>query len=467
MRTPPAPQQSPEGRIAELASRRQAVLAALGPHDVMVLFAAPPRVFSGDVDYPYRQENNFYYLTGINQPGGVLILSPGEKPPVRIYMPLPDPAQESWTGHQLSPAEVLDRSGIADVRDAATFGLLRSHLANGDQLLLLRGDARQYPVEMQLWKDLPAADPGLRILDAGPILARLRAIKSPWEIQLLQHAVDISAEAHMRAMAMTEPGRWEYQIRDEMAAVFGMRQPDDWVGYPEIVASGDHATTLHYETDQGQIPVHGLMLIDAAAEYGHLSADVTRTFPIDGTFTPEQAAIYRLVYAAQQAGIATLRPGSPDFNPAVDQTLIAGLTKLGLITTAPGAPAPFAQMRIWYFHGPSHPMGLDVHDVGGEDLHAGMVISMEPGLYFRPETFTQDLPADHPKAWRIFTRNVEPVFARYRGIGVRIEDDVLITPAGHRVLSDAIPSKLQDVEARWAALHAYVREHGGPPPLLP
>ncbi|MGH3184120.1 MAG: M24 family metallopeptidase, partial [Streptosporangiaceae bacterium] len=266
--------------------------------------------------------------------------------------------------------------------------------------------------------------------------------------------------------AMTRPGVWEYQIRAELEAVFGMRHAEGW-GYPEIVASGTNPTTLHYETDQEQIPDQGLMLIDAGAEYGHMSADITRTFPINGKFNPAQAAIYNLVYDAQQAMIRSVQPDSPAFAPIGNQVLIAGLEQLGLITTAAGAPSPAQQLRIWYFHGPSHAMGLDVHDVGGIARRPGAIFSMEPGLYFRPATFEEDLPATDPDAWRVFTAQVRPVFEKYQGIGVRIEDDILVTSDGCRVLSGNIPSKLSEVEARYAALHAYVAKHGGPPPLLP
>lgn len=465
MRTPSAPTQTPAA-AAEFTSRRTAVLDALAPNDVLVLYAAEPRVFSNDVDYPYRQENNFWYLTGINQPGGILVMSRAASPSTVIYMTKPDPAQESWTGHELSPAEVTTASGIAEVRDVADFGDVEEHVPAGSRLLLLRGDPRWYPEEMALRARLAGAEPGFEIGNPAPIFAQLREDKSPWEIALMQHAVDISAEGHMRAMAMTRPGVWEYQIRAELDAVFAMRHAEGW-GYPEIVASGTNPTTLHYESDQEQIPEHGLMLIDAGAEYGHMSADITRTFPIDGKFTPEQAAIYDLVYEAQQAMIRSIRPDSPAFAPIGNQVLVAGLEKLGLITTAAGAPSPSQQLAIWYFHGPSHAMGLDVHDVGGIARRPGAIFSMEPGLYFRPSTFEEDLPASDVDAWRVFTDRVRPVFERYKGIGVRIEDDILVTPDGCRVLSAAIPSKLSDLEARYAALHAYVAKHGGPPPLLP
>lgn len=470
MRTPAAPTRSDAARVAELEARRQAVLKAMDPHQVLVLYAAEPRVFANDVDYPYRQENNFWYLTHINQPGGMLVMSPAARPQVVLYMVKPDPAQESWTGHELTAAEVTALDGIGEVRDAAEFGQLSAHVPAGDTLLLLTGSGREYPEEMRERAELAQTEPRLVIGDAAPIFARLRAVKSAWEIGLMEQAVAISAEAHMRAMALTLPGRWEYQMRAAMEAVYGMRHADGW-GYPPIVASGTNPTTLHYESDQKQIPPQGLMLIDAAAEYGHMSADITRTYPIDGKFTPEQAAIYRLVYAAQQAMIASVRPGSPAFGPIGDQVLIAGLEKLGLITTAPGAPDPEQQLRIWYFHGPSHAMGLAVHDVGGIGRVPGAIFSMEPGLYFRLHTFTENLPApesgDEAAQWKVFAEKVEPVFEKYRGIGVRIEDDVLVTTDGHRVLSGAIPSKLEEVEARFAALHAYVARHGAPPPLLP
>lgn len=466
MRTPAAPVRPAADAVAELAGRRAAVLAAMGESDVLVLHAAEPRVFSYDVDYPYRQENNFWYLTGINQPGGILVMARGADPQVVLYQVKPDPAQESWTGHELSPAEATAISGIAAVRDVAQFGDVRDHVGAGGRLLLLAGDRRWYPEEMAERARLAQVAPELEVGDPGAIFAQLRGVKSAWEVQLMQHAVDISAEGHMRAMAMTAPGVWEYQIRTEMEAVFGMRHADSW-GYPEIVASGTNPTTLHYESDQEQIPGEGLMLIDAAAEYGHMSADITRTFPINGKFTPAQAAIYRLVYDAQQAMIRSVRPGSAAFGPIGDQVLTAGLEKLGLITTAAGAPSPQQQLRIWYFHGPSHAMGLDVHDVGGIERRPGAIFSMEPGLYFRAATFSEDLPQDDAAAWKVFRDAVQPVFARYSGIGVRIEDDVLVTGDGCRVLSAAIPSRLEDVEARYAALHAYVRQHGGPPPLLP
>jgi len=466
MRTPAAPTQSETAAVAELAARRAAVLADLGPHDTLVLYAAQPRVFSYDVDYPYRQENNFWYLTGINQPGGILVMAPAAQPQVVLYMVKPDAARESWTGHELSPAEATAASGIADVHDVAGFGDVRDHLPAQATLLLLRGNPAWYPQEMALRASLADSDPRLEIGNPAPIFARLRRVKSAWEIQLMQHAVDISAEAHMRAMAMVRPGVWEYQIRAEFDSVFGMRHAEGW-GYPEIVASGTNPTTLHYESDQEQIPGQGLMLIDAGAEYGHMSADITRTFPINGKFTPAQAAIYNLVYDAQQAMIRSVRPGSPEFGPIGEQVMIAGLEKLGLITRAPGAPTPRQQLRLWYFHGPSHAMGLDVHDVGGIGRRPGAIFSMEPGLYFRPATFKEDLPTSDPDAWKIFTDQVRPVFATYSGIGVRIEDDILVTRDGCRVLSAAIPSRLAEVEARYAALHAFVRQHGGPPPLLP
>lgn len=466
LRTPPAPTRSAEAARAELASRRAAVLRAMGPHDVMVLYAAQPRVFSYDVDYDYRQENDFWYLTEINQAGGILVLAPSASPQAQIYMIKPNPAQESWTGHELSPAEVTATSGIESVHDVADFGAVTDHVPTGDRLLLLRGDRRWYPQEMALRDELARTHPELALGDAAPIFAPLRAIKSPWEISLMQHAVDISAEGHARAMALTAPGVWEYQIRAELDAVYGVRHADSW-GYPEIVASGTNPTTLHYESDQEQIPAQGLMLIDAAAEYGHMSADITRTYPISGKFNPQQAAVYNLVYDAQQAMIASVKPGSPAFGPIGDQVLITGLEKLGLITTAKGAPTPQQQLRIWYFHGPSHAMGLDVHDVGGIERRPGVIFSMEPGLYFRAATFEEDLPDRDAAAWQVFRDKVRPVFQKYKGIGVRIEDDILVTEDGHRVLSAVVPSKMAEVEARYAALHAYVQQHGGAPPLLP
>ena len=279
-------------------------------------------------------------------------------------------------------------------------------------------------------------------------------MKSQREIDILQHAVDITAEAFQRAYAVAVPGTPEYEIQAQFEFTF-LRRNGHW-GYPCIVGSGNNATTLHYESNKDTMKAGDLLLMDDAAEFDQYSVDVTRTIPVSGKFTKEQADIYRLVWEAQQAGFAMAKPGhaasgGPDsIQGAASEVFKQGLFKLGLITD----PKSDAQMRIWFNHGISHGIGLNVHDPGGRELQPGMVITVEPGLYFRPDAL-ENLPKT-PEMEK-FAEAVRPVFEKYKGIGVRIEDDVLITAGDPKVISAAIPSKLEEVEASIAKLRQAIK----------
>jgi Xaa-Pro aminopeptidase len=273
----------------------------------------------------------------------------------------------------------------------------------------------------------------------------MRKVKSPREIDLIQHAVDITAEGFQRAYALGAPGAPEYEIQAQFEFTF-LRRDAHW-GYPCIVASGVNATTLHYETNKDTIKPGDLLLMDDAAEFDGYSADVTRTIPVGGKFTEQQADIYRLVWEAQQAGFAQALPGrteggsKPDtINGAVTAVFRKGLYKLGLITD----PDSDQQVRIWFNHGVGHGIGLNVHDLSsGQELQPGMIVTVEPGIYIRPGVL-DNLPKTAEN--ETFIAAVKPAFEKYKGIGVRIEDDVLITNGQPKVLSAAIPSKLEDVE---------------------
>jgi Xaa-Pro aminopeptidase len=243
------------------------------------------------------------------------------------------------------------------------------------------------------------------------------------------------------------PGTWEYEIQAQFEYTF-LRRNAHW-GYPCIVGSGANATTLHYESNKSQMKDGDLILMDDAAEFDQYSVDVTRTIPVNGKFSKEQAAIYRLVYDAQQAGFKAAKPGAQSgaMQNAANEVFKEGLFKLGLITD----PASNEQAKVWSIHGMSHGIGLNVHDPGGRELQPGMVVTMEPGLYFRLDAL-ENLPKT-PEMEK-FAAAVRPVFEKYRGIGVRIEDDVLITTGEAKVLSAAIPSKLEEVEASIAKLRA-------------
>jgi Xaa-Pro aminopeptidase len=512
---PPPPQSWQRDRVTDLAARRQAVMDQMGERGVLILYAAEPRNYANDVDWPFRQENDFFYLTGLTQSDATLVLAPGAgKIREMVFLPKADPAQETWTGHMTSPAEAREISGIPEVFDTAQRNaFLTALIPRARAALYAPGDAAagggrggrggrgaapigpgtgpvgdtakpggevnwsvefQKPIELagkqelQLYMILPArpnaveyrreqefagkiaaTGAGVAIKDATPMFSALRRVKSPREIDILQHAVDITAEAFQRAYALAVPGAWEYEMQAQFEFTF-LRRNAHW-GYPCIVGSGVNATTLHYETNKDKMHDGDLLLMDDAAEFDQYSVDVTRTIPVNGKFTREQAEIYRLVWDAQQAGFQAALPGhtasgaKDTIQGAANEVFKQGLFKLGLITDASSEQ----QMKIWSIHGISHGIGLNVHDPGGAELQPGMVVTVEPGLYFRPDAL-DNLPRT-PENEK-FIAAVKPVFEKYKGIGVRIEDDVLITTGAPKVISAGIPSKLEDVEAAIARL---------------
>jgi Xaa-Pro aminopeptidase len=501
---PPAPASRDAGRVADLAARRKAMAEQIGDKGILILYAAEPRNYAGDVDWPFRQENNFFYLTGIDQTGNALVLIPGAaKYKEILFMAPSNPSQESWTGHIIVPDEARKISGIDAVWDARMLPEFLSALMPDAKSIFIperagrggrggrggggRGGAAQAPPppvdfsaefkpsveliasrqaqvymisqgrpaefsrEIEIAQKLGALTPPIAVKNATPIFGHLRQIKSQRELDLIQHAVDITAEGFQRAYALGVPGTPEEEIQAQFEFTF-LRRGGHW-GYPCIVASGTNATTLHYETNKDTMKNGDLLLMDDAAEYDGYSVDVTRTIPVNGKFTKEQAEIYRMVWEAQQAGFAQALPGHTEggrdansINGAVTDVFRKGLFKLGLITD----PTSDQQVRIWFNHGVGHGIGLNVHDLGANgELAPGMTITIEPGIYIRPDVL-DNLPKT-PENEK-FIAAVKPAFEKYKGIGVRIEDDVLITNGQPKMLSAGIPSKLEDVEASIAAL---------------
>ncbi|HQR32981.1 MAG TPA: aminopeptidase P N-terminal domain-containing protein [Blastocatellia bacterium] len=505
---PPSPKIAEAERLAELAKRRQEAMKRMGDKAILVLFSTEPRIYTYDVDYHYRQENNLYYLTGINQDGAALVLIPGAKKTREIlFVPERDPRRETWTGHMLSNDEARKRSGVQEIWDMK---LLNSFLATlapkAEAAIAKRGsapkpnaelaaqwqsefqtfieaakadqgelylltppnrDLREYRQEYEFAENLKAVNSGLKLKSAHPIFAELRLLKSPWEIKLLQHAADITAEAFHRVFAVASPGMFEYEIQAEFEYTFKRRGADNW-GYPCIVGAGANATTLHYITNQEKLADDSLLLMDCAAEFDHYTADITRTLPINGKFTKEQADIYRIVYEAQTASINRVRAGNivgAVFDPASAKNSVQGVTaevikdglfKLGLITSKENN-----EFRTWFMHGTSHWIGMNVHDVGDykTPLAPGMVLTVEPGIYIRPDAL--DWLPKTPENER-FIKAVRPAFEKYKGIGIRIEDDVLVTNGDPVIMSGSIPRKLEDVEATMARLKQELRKSGWP-----
>ena len=484
--TPPAPVFEDKERLAELMQRRERVAQTIGPQSFLVMFSTEPRVYANDVDYPYRQENNLYYLTNLKQKGATLVLLPGNtKIREILFMPRRDARAETWTGHMYSAEEASQLSGIREIWLASEFdpfikalrnrqpyrpkpenillsdqpvtttlsndhgfnGLFDAAAKNEASLYLLVPDgaeSREYKQEQRFAADWAQTASGYSVKNAWPVFAQMRLVKSPMEQRIMQHAVDISIEAHQRAWAMASSAKWEYEVDAIMAYTFKLRNADNW-GYPDIVGCGPNATTLHYIESQGAVKPNDLMLMDVGAEYDHYSADVTRTFPVNGKFSPAQAEVYQVVYDAQEAVAKAAKPGAmlSDVNRAGTEVVKDGLLKLGLITDKNS----MLEYRMWFMHGTSHWLGMNVHDVGGPSKIApGVVFTNEPGIYVRPDALDQ-MPFGCKEAdWEKFKTAVRPAFEKYKGIGVRIEDDLLITPEGVKWLTEALPRKMSDIE---------------------
>jgi Xaa-Pro aminopeptidase len=482
---PPAPVSDERARLAELASRRARVSDSIGEKGILILFSTEPRVYANDVDYEYRQENNLYYLTNLKQKGATLVLTSGnETLPAILFMPQRNARAETWTGHMYSPEEASKISGIKEIWEAGEFEPFMKALRNrqpyrpkpekilmsassadsstatastmgfektfaaaskGDgaiYLLVPNGtDSMEYRQEQRFASDWAKSASGYSIKNATPIFAEMRLRKSPFEIDMMQHAIDITTEAHERAWVAAGEAKWEYEVDAQVAYTFKLRNADHW-GYPSIVGCGPNATTLHYEESQGLVKPGELLLMDVGAEYEHYSADVTRTFPVNGKFSPAQAEVYQIVYDAQEAAAQAARPGATisDVHRASQEVIKDGLFKLGLITDRNSE-----QYRIWFMHGTSHWLGMNVHDVGNyaSKLEPGMVFTNEPGIYIRPDAL-DNLPKT-PENEK-FIAAVRPAFEKYKNIGVRIEDDLLITPTGVKWMTEALPRRMSEIE---------------------
>jgi len=450
---PAAPVFTDAERQGELSARRARVAEAMSDNSMLILFSADSKLYANDVDYVYRQENNHYYLSALKLNGSTVVMwkKDGEVGEM-IFLPKRNPQSETWNGRMYSNEDAQRLSGvktIVDSREMKTF--LESVKAktvftskDGDftsfvpeSVYVLQGNRREFAKENEFAKELS----GVTVNNAIPIFANLRVVKSPYEIKLMQHAVDITNEAQMRSMGMLGRASWEYEVQAEVEYTFRRRNADFW-GYPSIVGCGPNATTLHYVESQGKINKGDLMLMDVGAEYDHYTADITRTFPVSGKFTKEQAEIYQIVFDAQEAAAKELKPGATvgDASRAADKVIREGLFKLGLTTDINSN-----QHRMWYMHGWGHWLGMNVHDVGnyGAPLKEGMMMTNEPGIYFRGDAleYLRDTPEN-----KEFIAKVRPVFEKYKNIGVRIEDVMLITKDGTEWMSKDLPRSLKDVE---------------------
>jgi len=426
---------------ATYAGRRRAFMSKM-ERGVAILRAAPVSVRSHDVDYPYRQDNDLLYLTGFAEPEATCVLSPGSEHPFTLFVRPRDKDKEIWNGLRAG----VDGAKTAYGADAAyPIAELNERLPklveHAPVVYFAPGrDAafNQRMMDLFAWARDNRARSGAGprgLLDPGTILHEMRLFKAPEEIAAMDRAVAIAAEAHVAAMEAARPGQFEYEIEALIDYTF-RRRGAAGPAYPSIVASGANATILHYVENDRRMEDGELLLIDAGAEWGGYCADVTRTFPVGRRFSDRQRTLYEIVLAAQEAAIAAVQPDVPFDAPhqrALD-VLIDGLLAEKLLTGTRAQAIETGSYRTFFMHRTSHWLGMDVHDVGvyhvGDGPRAlapGMVLTIEPGLY---------VPAD-----------LATVDAGWRGIGIRIEDDVLVTENGRRVLSAAVPKTVADLEA--------------------
>ncbi|TVQ46187.1 MAG: M24 family metallopeptidase [Gloeocapsa sp. DLM2.Bin57] len=425
---------------SEYAQRRQQLMAKIGK-GTAIFRSAPTAVMHNDVEYLYRQDSDFFYLTGFNEAEAVAVLAPHHAEHQFILFVQPkNPELETWTGYRLGVEAAKEALGadlvysIADIEKE-----LPQYLATAERIYYHLGRDHTFnQLILSIWQKLLATIPRrgtgpVGIEDPSLILHPLRQIKSDAEIEMMRIATGISAIAHNRAREFTQVGQYEYQVQAEIEHTFRLNGAFG-PAYPSIVASGDNACILHYTENNRQIQAGDLLLIDAGCSFGYYNGDITRTFAVDGKFTAEQQAIYDLVLEAQLKAIEQVKAGNTynQFHDTAVAVIVEGLLELGLLVGDKEEIITQEKYKPFYMHRTGHWLGLDVHDVGlyktnpenWQVLQPGHILTVEPGIYIAPNFQPAEGQPDVPSHWR--------------GIGVRIEDDVLVTPTGNEVLTAAV-----------------------------
>jgi Xaa-Pro aminopeptidase len=428
---------------AVFAARRDALMRAIGRDAVAVIYSLPVRLRNGDSFHRFRQVSDLIYLTGFVEPETTLVLRPGaERERVVMFVRPSDPALEVWDGKRAGLDGARQRYGADAAYPASELaGRLHELIANADELHYALGlddhtDALLGRAIAQLRRtERRGKRPPRAVIDPRIALHELRLRKAPEELAALRKAASITVDAHLAAMRTGRPGTFEHEVEAVVDYTFRSRGGSG-PGYATIVGAGENATTLHYVENRCAIADGDLVLVDAGCEYDYYTADVTRTWPANGRFTPAQRRVYELVLATQESAIAMARPGATidDLHQHCVRSLTEGMIALGLLSGSADDRIAEQAYRRFFMHGTSHWLGLDVHDAGAympggkhRALEPGMVITVEPGLY---------IPAD-----------ADDVAAELRGIGVRIEDDVVITADAPEVLTAACPKKIEAIEA--------------------
>lgn len=437
----PAARRGPAIGAAEFARRRKQLMRMADEDAILILPAAPERIRSKDSTYPYRQDSDFWYLTGFGEPEAVLVLVPGRKHgEALLFCRERDAEREAWDGPRAGPEGAISGLGMDDAYPIADLDEILPGLLEGRSRVYYHfGRDKEFDLSLIGWVNRvkamarQGAQPPHEFLELGHLLHELRLFKSRDELRLMQRAADIAAAAQVAAMRATRPGAHEYEI--EAALQYEYRRNDAVAAYEPIVGGGANGCVLHYRANNAPLRDGDLLLVDAGAEYGNYASDITRTWPVNGHYSKEQRALYQIVLDAQAAALAQARPGRPWIagHEAAVEVLTEGLLSVGLLKGTRKKAIASGDYRRFYMHKTGHWLGLDVHDVGEyklagdfRDLEPGMVFTIEPGLYIAPGS--------------------KGVPAKWQGIGIRIEDDVVITKDGHQVLTDGVPREIDAVE---------------------
>lgn len=426
--------------LEEYKQRRQNLMSRIGK-GVAVFRSAPTAVMHNDVEYVYRQDSDFYYLTGFNESEAVAVFAPNHQEHQFILFVQPkDLSQEIWTGYRVGVEEAKNLYHADIVYSINELDeKLPEYLVTGDRIYYHLGRDLYFNEKIIThWQKLiltyPKRGSGpVALEDSNFILHPLRMIKSKYEIEMIRKATEISVKAHQRAKEFVQPGRYEYEVQAEIEHTFRLLGGYG-EAYPSIVASGANACVLHYIENNRQMQKGDLILIDAGCCYGYYNGDITRTFPVEGSFTPEQQAIYDLVLSAQLQAIDVVKQGNTynQYHETAVKVLVEGLKELKLLQGDTEEIIKEEKYKPFYMHRTGHWLGLDVHDAGNykqdaenwQSFQAGNVITVEPGIYISPYIQPAEGQPAIPDYWK--------------GIGVRIEDDVLITADGNEVLTAGI-----------------------------
>jgi len=432
------PQISPK----EFARRRRDLMALMEPDSIAIVSSASTLIRNRDSEFPFRQDSDFFYLTGFAEPEAVLVLAPGRRHgEFLLFCRERDREREIWDGYRAGPEGACSRFGADDAFPIGDLDDILPGLIEGRQrVYYAMGKQPDFDARLMRWinkiraKVRAGAHPPGEFLDLDHLLHELRLFKSAEEQRVMHRAGQISAAAHLRAMRACRAGMYEYQLEAEMLHEFsinGARHP----AYNSIVGSGANACILHYVENSAVLKNGDLVLIDAGCELEHYASDITRTFPVSGRFSREQRAIYEIVLEAQTKAIREVKPGN-HWNQPHDTTvriITQGLVDLGLLDGDVAELVELEAYKSFYMHRAGHWLGMDVHDVGdykvGDEwrvLEPGMVLTVEPGVYVSPDNHA--------------------VAKKWRGIGVRIEDDVVVTRGGRRVLTADAPKTVEEIE---------------------